>query len=349
MLRQLQTVNRKNADAMLTAGEAMKVGMMVIKDLANGEVVLPSAATSSNVFFVTKEKIPTGLLSVQGEQSEYLTDFNDIAEDEEVVLITPVAGERYATDQFTAANLQVGYPVHVGTDGKIFRIWEGTSTMLYGGSYDDNGHTLAKIDIIEATAFTDPRSTAALVTAFTFDGQVGDTVITDVAGTVAVTVPYGTDVTDLVADFTLSAGATAKVTTTAQISGATPNNFTSDVIYVVTAEDTETTKNWTVTVTIADPSDEAEITAFSLEEQTGEATINATAGTITIEVANGTAVIALIAGFELSVGATAAVDATPQVSGTTANDFTNPVVYVVTAQNGATTKNWTVTVTEAAE
>ncbi len=349
MLRQLQTVNRKNADAMLTAGEAMKVGMMVVKDPANGEVVLPSAATSSNVFFVTKEKIPTGLLSVQGEQSEYLADFNDIAEGEEVVLITPVAGERYATDQFTAANLQVGYPVHVGTDGKIFRIWEGTSTMIYGGSYDDNGHTLAKIDIIEATTFTDPRSTATAVTAFTFDGQVGDTTITAATGAIAVTVPYGTDVTDLVANFTLSAGATAKVGTTAQVSGITANDFTSPVLYVVTAEDTETTKNWTVTVTIADPSNEAEITAFSFAQETGDAIITTGDGTIAIEVANGTNVTELIAEFELSVGATAAIGATPQVSGTTVNDFTSPVVYVVTAQDGITTKNWTVTVTEASE
>jgi hypothetical protein len=251
MLRQLQTVNRKNADATLVAGEAMKVGMMVVKDLANGEVVLPSAATSSNVFFVTKEKIPTGLLSVQGEQSEYLASFNDIAEDEEVVIITPVAGERYATDQFVAANLQVGYPVHVGTDGKIFRIWEGTSSMLYGGSYVDNGHTLAKVDIIEATAFTDPRSTAAEITAFTIEGQTGDTTITTATGAIALTMPLGTDPSELIAEFTLSTGATVKVGTTAQVSGITANDFTNPVTYVVTAEDTETTKEWTVTVTVA--------------------------------------------------------------------------------------------------
>jgi uncharacterized repeat protein (TIGR02543 family) len=39
------------------------------------------------------------------------------------------------------------------------------------------------------------------------------------------------------------------------------------------------------------------------------------------------------------------VGGTPQVSGTTSNNFTSPVTYAVTAQDNATTKDWTVTVT----
>lgn len=86
------------------------------------------------------------------------------------------------------------------------------------------------------------------------------------------------------------------------------------------------------------------ITAFSLAEQTGVAVIDTTAKTVAIEVEYGTDVTGLIATFSLSTGATAAVGATPQVSGVTANNFTSPVTYVVTDLN-TNTANWTVTVT----
>jgi len=74
-----------------------------------------------------------------------------------------------------------------------------------------------------------------------------------------------------------------------------------------------------------------------------EAEINTTAGTIDIEVVAGTDVTSLIAEFTLSAGATAKIDGIEQVSGVTANDFTNPVVYTV-ASAGGTEKTWTVTV-----
>ena len=68
------------------------------------------------------------------------------------------------------------------------------------------------------------------------------------------------------------------------------------------------------------------------------------AGTIALLVPAATVVTALVATFSLSTGASATVSATPQVSGTTANNFTNPVVYVVTGANGVT-KSFTITVT----
>lgn len=94
------------------------------------------------------------------------------------------------------------------------------------------------------------------------------------------------------------------------------------------------------------PSGDADILTFSLKEQTGPATINNVSKTIDIEVEKLTSVTALKPTFTLSDGATAKVDITPQVSGSTANDFTSPVTYIVTAENG-TVKEWTVTVTVA--
>ncbi len=89
---------------------------------------------------------------------------------------------------------------------------------------------------------------------------------------------------------------------------------------------------------------DTDITDFSFTEETGAATINATNHTIAIEVDYGTVVTALIPTFTLSKGATAAIGATAQVSGVTANNYTAAVTYVITPQVGVA-QNWTVTTT----
>ncbi len=173
---------------------------------------------------------------------------------------------------------------------------------------------------------------AKSITAFSLKGVAG--VIT---GTnIAVEVPYGTDVDELVATFTTT-GEKVTVGTTQQTSGSSVNNFTSPVVYTVTAAD-GTTQDYTVTVTVASNSAKA-ITEFDLDGTAGVIT-----GTsIAVEMPSGTAVDELIATFT-TTGEGVSVGSTPQVSGQTANDFTNPVTYTVTAANG-TTQDYTVTVT----
>lgn len=84
-----------------------------------------------------------------------------------------------------------------------------------------------------------------------------------------------------------------------------------------------------------------DITSFVLDAQTGAATINDTARTVAIEVANGTTVTALIPTVGVSIGA----NATP--NSLEAQDFTSPVEYTVKSADG-TGQVWTVTVTVAA-
>lgn len=94
--------------------------------------------------------------------------------------------------------------------------------------------------------------------------------------------------------------------------------------------------------------DAAEITAYAFGAVTGEVVvIDSVAGTIEVTVPSGTTVTALVATFTLSTDAAAAIGSTDQVSGTTANNFTSPVVYTVTAEHG-NTKSWTVTIKVAA-
>ncbi|MCD6555730.1 MAG: T9SS type A sorting domain-containing protein [Bacteroidales bacterium] len=87
-------------------------------------------------------------------------------------------------------------------------------------------------------------------------------------------------------------------------------------------------------------STETDITAFSFAEQTGAATIDATAHTVEIEVANGTALTALTPTIEVSAGATV-----NPLSGVE-QDFSSDVTYTVTAEDATTTQDWVVTVTE---
>lgn len=86
-------------------------------------------------------------------------------------------------------------------------------------------------------------------------------------------------------------------------------------------------------------STETDITAFSLTEQTGPATIDVVNHTIQIEVDAGTNVTSLTPTIDVSPGASYS----PQG----AQNFTSSVTYTVTAEDGITTQNWSITVTVA--
>ena len=183
-------------------------------------------------------------------------------------------------------------------------------------------------------------SSAKAITAFALNGFNG--VINEAAKTITVVMPLGTSFTGLVATFTTT-GTQVAIGSVVQTSGVTVNNFTAPVIYTVTANDAST-QNYTVTATI-DSSSAKAITSFSLAGSSG--TINETAKTIAVTVPNGTAVTNLAATFT-TTGTEVKVGAVVQVSGQTPNDFTNPVVYTVTAADDST-QNYTVTVTVETE
>ena len=82
-----------------------------------------------------------------------------------------------------------------------------------------------------------------------------------------------------------------------------------------------------------------DITAFSFTEQTGAAVIDEVAHTVVVGVVAGTPLTALTPTIAVSSGATIA-----PASGA-AQDFSTNVAYTVTAQDGVTPQQWTVTVT----
>ncbi len=179
---------------------------------------------------------------------------------------------------------------------------------------------------------------------YSFPEQTGAADINYTAYTIDVEVGNGTDLTTLVADYTVSTGASVSIGTTAQESGVSINDFSSPVTYSITAEDGVTVNDWVVTVNESAIFTETDFISYTFPEATNIATIDTDAKTVDIEVAWNADVTTLIADFTLSYGATAAITGTDQESGVTANDFTDPVVYTVTAEDGTTSTEWTVTV-----
>lgn len=97
-----------------------------------------------------------------------------------------------------------------------------------------------------------------------------------------------------------------------------------------------------ITVTLTPPVAPKAITTFSFADPAATGAINEAEKTIFVLVPQGTDVTSLIADFT-TTGISVKVGSTTQVSGTTRNDFTNPVVYTVTGSDSLTAL-YTVTV-----
>ncbi|MDL2262808.1 DUF5018 domain-containing protein, partial [Bacteroidales bacterium OttesenSCG-928-I21] len=164
---------------------------------------------------------------------------------------------------------------------------------------------------------------------FEMDEQTQTAVIDAVAHTVSLEVEYNVSLTSLVPTITVSDYASISP------ASGVAQDFTNSVTYTVTAENGDT-QDWIVTVENA-PSPENEILSFSITEELCEATIDADAKTVIIGVASDTDVTALIPTITISEYATIL-----PASGI-AQDFTNPVSYTVTAENGDEAE-WTVTI-----
>lgn len=235
-------------------------------------------------------------------------------------------------------------PCVIGTAGSGYpsscQVSIAVSSSTYPGTYNvtptassSNGNPTELSPITVLVSGSILPSTKA-ITSFSLNGTAG----TIIGNNIAVTVPYGTDVTSLVATY-ITTGASVSIGSVTQVNGVTVNNFTNPVEYTVHAAN-GSTKVYTVTVTVAASSAKA-ITAFALNGTDGIISGNA----ISVTMPYGTAVESLIATF-ISTGQNVMIGSTPQVSGVTKNNFTNPVTYTVHAADGST-QNYTVTVTVA--
>lgn len=197
--------------------------------------------------------------------------------------------------------------ITVNADSKVpsgtyyFKLFSNIETSIYS----DN--------IASVTVAPDTRSSEKAITGFKI-GSVAGT-IDDDHHTIAITLPYGTDVTSLKPTIVVSAKATVSPATD------TPHDFTSSATYTVTAED-GTTQPYSVSVTVAKNSATA-ITGFKIGNVNGTIKDD---HAVAITLPYGTDVTSLTPTITVSAKAT--------VSPTTAKDFTNAVTYTVTAEDG---------------
>lgn len=91
---------------------------------------------------------------------------------------------------------------------------------------------------------------------FSFIENSKNVTIDSNTNTISVELVNNTDITNLIATFSLSAGASATIEGASQKSGTTTNDFSNEVTYKVTAEDGVTSQNWEVIITVVSGLDE---------------------------------------------------------------------------------------------
>ncbi len=238
-----------------------------------------------------------------------------------------------ATYTTTGTSVKVGTTVQVnGATANNF-----TNPLQYVVTGADNSTATYTVTVTVAPSF------AKAITSYSLNGATGTINESITPKTIAVTVPFLTNPTALVATFTTT-GQGVSVGGTNQVSGTTPNDFTAPVAYIVTAAD-GTTATYNVTVTVASNSAKA-IAPYSLNGIPGVINESLTPKTIAVTMPFGTNPNGLIATFSSTGQGAPTVGGTNQVSGTTANNFTNPVSYLVTANDGSQA-TYVVTVTVA--
>jgi hypothetical protein len=180
------------------------------------------------------------------------------------------------------------------------------------------------------------------IISFMFSARLNNTLPSDVNGVIednriTCTVPNNADVGALVAEYTTN-GVEVEIDGVAQVNGESVNDFTFPVTYRVYAED-GSYKDYGVAVDRA-PATDKRILSFSVAGVEG--TIDESSHAIQVTLPAGSDVHAAMASFSIT-GVSVTVDGVEQESGTTANDFSAPLVYRVTAEDGST-QDYTVTV-----
>jgi hypothetical protein len=221
------------------------------------------------------------------------------------------------------------YLTHIATDveGKIDTI----------GKYDILGNLRNPITpSIGAYEFTSIDSAASHILSFIIPEQVGLTGIDTIADTVAVSMPYGTNVTSLTPTIITSPGSIINP------ASGVPEDFSNPVVYTTTAANGTTQSTYTATVYVVAPSIETDILTLIIPDQINSS-LNATNHTGVVNMPFGTDASSLIADWTLSTGATSVPN-----TGTDQN-YSIPFNIVITAEDGTTEQTWTITVNVASQ
>lgn len=151
MIRDFIINGAKAPDAMHKAKVDMVTGMAVVKeDSATDKYANVTAdETVTDIYFVDKERVPSGVNAARGDMSDYDEDFVNIKADEMVSLDKYAPGEKFGTDQFDDTSLVSDTAVNTRVSYKAGKAMKATiaSPYVFKGFYNDNGHTLALISV----------------------------------------------------------------------------------------------------------------------------------------------------------------------------------------------------------
>lgn len=200
----------------------------------------------------------------------------------------------------------------------------GTYTVTFNVSDSSNNPADEKRRTVEVVAGENPQSNQNDIIAFGIPGQEGTAAIASMNKIITVNVPFGTELNVAPTVLTVSEGAMVSPAIT------DPRNFENPVVYNVTSE-SGAVAEWTVNVVVA-ASNEKSIEMFSING-------------VEVSPSNNDIELTLPAGTDASslqpeisfIGSSLS-----PASGETV-DFTDPVVYTVTAEDGST-QDYTVTV-----
>lgn len=152
MLRELQVTKDKPANSMYKSGEtAIVTGMAVVKNETNKTFEFVGAETAADLFFVDKERVPSGTNAAREYMSDYDDDFTKLAENDYGKLVAYYVGERFATDQYVENGLAEGTRVAANTAGKLAKATV-ASKYVFKEFFNDNGHKLAVIEVSDTPA-----------------------------------------------------------------------------------------------------------------------------------------------------------------------------------------------------
>ncbi|MFG6685200.1 DUF5018 domain-containing protein [Mariniflexile sp. HNIBRBA6329] len=173
-----------------------------------------------------------------------------------------------------------------------------------------------------------PDYTYSIIRSFEVDGQTA--AINHTTGTITATLPAGTDISNVIVNTTLPDGATID-----PASGSTVDFSAGPVIFTVS--NNGVSREYTATIAaFGDPM----IMTFSIGENVG--VIDQANGTIAVTVGSQENIKALSPQYTIPGGTTS-----NPASGV-AQDFTSPVKYTITSNDGFTGKSYFVTVTQLA-
>lgn len=180
--------------------------------------------------------------------------------------------------------------------------------------------------------------------AFSFPEQTSPATIDFSNHTITTEVSCSSDLTNLIAHFSLSDGSNASVEGIHQTSGQTSNDFTKPVKYLIVNKNGCVEQEWIIMASKKEIDPKAEFLSFNVPQQTNPANIDTQTYTIELEVSCSSNLSNLVAEFTLSDGTYATVNGAKQVSGSSSNNFINPLKYVVKDNNGCFKQEWMIIV-----